>query len=132
PQNLAGKTVIDVTNPLDFSKGAPSLAIGFGDSAGERVQRMLPSSKVVKAFNTVGNPHMIHPTFDCGPPTMFICGNSQDSKKQVTEILEKFGWEAVDIGGIEESRLLEPLAMVWIRYFMSTGAGNHAFKLLRK
>jgi predicted dinucleotide-binding enzyme len=132
PKNFINKTVIDVTNPLDFSKGAPALAVGPGDSAGETVQRMLPGSKVVKAFNIVGNSHMIHPQFDCGPPTMFICGNYQDSKKQVSSILEKFGWETIDLGGIEESRLLEPLAMIWIRYYMNTGNGNHAFKLLRK
>lgn len=132
PKNFSGKTVIDVTNPLDFSKGMPTLALGFNDSAGETVQRLLPDSKVVKAFNIVGNPHMIHPEFECGPPTMFICGNSADSKKQVADILEKFGWESIDIGGIEESRLLEPLAMIWIRHYISTGTGNHAFKLLKK
>ena len=131
-QNMSGKTVIDVTNPLDFSKGAPSLALGFSDSAGETVQRMLPAAKVVKAFNTIGQLHMFRPDFPCGPPTMFICGNDADSKKQVTEILEKFGWETIDTGGIAESRLLEPLALVWIKHYMNTGSGNHAFKLLKK
>ena len=71
PKNFAGKIVIDVTNPLDFSKGMPPrLAIGHTDSADETVQRMLPDSKVVKAFNTVGNPHFMHPDFPGGPPTM--------------------------------------------------------------
>ena len=82
PQNFAGKIVIDVTNPLEFSEGMPPrLAVGYTDSAGETVQRMLPNSKVVKAFNIVGNPHMIHPDFPSGPPTMFICGNDDEAKK---------------------------------------------------
>jgi predicted dinucleotide-binding enzyme len=133
PKNFAGKIVIDVTNPLDFSKGMPPrLAIGHTDSAGETVQRMLPDSKVVKAFNTVGNPHFMHPNFPGGPPTMFICGNNDESKKTVIDdILTKFGWETIDIGGIEGARLLEPLALLWITHYFRTGNGNHAFKLLR-
>jgi 8-hydroxy-5-deazaflavin:NADPH oxidoreductase len=133
PKNFAGKIVIDVTNPLDFSKGMPPrLAIGHTDSAGETVQRMLPDSKVVKAFNTVGNPHFMHPDFPGGPPTMFICGNNDEAKKTVIDdILTKFGWETIDIGGMESARLLEPLALLWITHYFRTGNGNHAFKLLR-
>lgn len=133
-KNLTNKIVIDVTNPLDFSKGIPPiLAVGHTDSGGERVQRMLPDSKVVKAFNIVGNPHMLHPDFPGGKPTMFICGNDEVSKKIVTDdILSKFGWETIDIGGIEGSRVLEPLALLWILQYFKTGNGNHAFKLLLK
>jgi 8-hydroxy-5-deazaflavin:NADPH oxidoreductase len=115
PKNFAGKIVIDVTNP----------------AAGETVQRMLPDSKVVKAFNTVGNPHFMHPDFPGGPPTMFICGNNDEAKKTVIDdILTKFGWETINIGGIEGARLLEPLALLWITHYFRTGNGNHAFKLL--
>jgi 8-hydroxy-5-deazaflavin:NADPH oxidoreductase len=133
-KNLTNKIVIDVTNPLDFSKGIPpNLAVGHTDSGGETVQRMLPDSKVVKAFNIVGNPHMVHPDFPDGRPTMFICGNDEASKKIVTDdILSKFGWETIDIGGIEGSRVLEPLALLWILQYFKTGNGNHAFKLLLK
>lgn len=133
-KNFAGKIVIDVTNPLDFSKGVPpKLAVGHTDSGGETVQRLLPQAKVVKAFNIVGNPHMVHPDFPGGPPTMFVCGNDDDAKKIVTDrILTPFGWETVDIGGLEGSRLLEPLAMLWISYYFRTNNGNHVFKLLRK
>lgn len=133
-KNFTGKIVIDVTNPLDFSKGMPpKLAIGHTDSAGERVQRLLPESKIVKALNTVGNIQMINPDFQGGPPTMFVCGNDKDAKKTVADsILTPFGWETIDIGGIEGSRLLEPLAMLWIIYYFRTNTGNHAFKLLRK
>ena len=134
PKDFDGKVVVDVTNPLDFSKGMPpSLAVGHTDSGGETIQRMLSESKVVKAFNIVGNPHMVHPNFPGGPPTMFICGNDEESKKIVTDkILTPFGWETVDIGGIEGSRLLEPLAMLWMTYYFRTSTGNHAFKLLKK
>ena len=134
PRNLANKIVIDVTNPLDFSKGMPpTLAVGHTDSAGETIQRMLPDSKVVKSFNIIGNPHMIHPDFPGGKPTMFICGNDEGAKKIVTQdILSKFGWETIDIGGIEGSRLLEPIALLWILHYIRTGSGNHAFKLLQK
>jgi len=134
PTNLSNKIIIDVTNPLDFSKGMPpTLAVGHTDSAGETVQRMLPDSKVVKSFNIIGNPHMIHPDFPGGKPTMFICGNDEGAKKIVTnDILSKFGWETIDIGGIEGSRLLEPLALLWILHYFRTGSGDHAFKLLNK
>lgn len=133
-KNFTGKIVIDVTNPLDFSKGVPPrLAVGHTDSAGETVQRLLPESKIVKALNTVGNIQMINPDFQGGPPTMFVCGNDKDAKKTVADsILTPFGWETIDIGGIEGSRLLEPLAMLWIIYYFKTNTGNHAFKLLRK
>ena len=133
-KNLAKKIVIDVTNPLDFTKGMPPrLALGHTDSAGETVQRLLPDSKVVKAFNIVGNPHMIHPDFPGGMPTMFICGNDEAAKKiMIDDILSKFGWETIDIGGIEGSRLLEPIALLWILHYFRTGNGNHAFKLLKK
>jgi predicted dinucleotide-binding enzyme len=135
--NLAGKIVIDVTNPLDFSKGMPpKLAVGHTDSAGETIQRLLPDSKVIKTLNIVGNPHMVHPDFpDGGPPTMFICGNDDKAKKIVIDnILTPFGWgeTTIDIGGIEGARLLEPLAMLWITHYFRTNNGNHAFKLLQK
>jgi len=132
PEKFAGKAVIDVTNPLDFSTGAPGLAVGYTDSAGESVQRWLPGAMVVKAFNHVGNAHMVNPQFPEGPPTMFICGNDAGAKKMVTGLLEAFGWPVVDIGGIEGSRLLEPLAMLWIIYGFRTNTWSHAFKLLRK
>jgi predicted dinucleotide-binding enzyme len=133
--NFDGKIVIDVTNPLDFSKGMPpKLALGFSDSAGEIIQRMIPAAKVVKAFNTAGNSHFIHPSFPIGgPPTMFICGNDDEAKKFVTDkIIATIGWETVDVGRIEQSRLLEPLAFLWITLYFKTGSPNHVFKLLRK
>ena len=75
---------------------------------------------------------MVKPNFPGGPPDMFVCGNNLEAKKKVTEILTAFGWSTIDIGGIEGSRLLEPLAMIWITHAIRTGTWNHAFKLLRK
>src|SRR5882724_11835871 len=91
-ENVAGKVVIDATNPLIFPANAPpELALGHKDSGGEQVQRWLPSARVVKAFNTVGHAHMYQPKFDGGPPDMFICGNDAAAKQTVTEILKSFG-----------------------------------------
>jgi 8-hydroxy-5-deazaflavin:NADPH oxidoreductase len=131
-ENLAGKVVVDATNPLDFSSTPPSLAVSGADSAGERIQRWLPAAKVVKAFNTVGNPHMFRPDFPGGPPDMIICGNDASAKQVVARLLSEFGWPVIDLGGIESSRYLEALAMIWILEYFNTKNGNHAFKLLRK
>jgi len=129
-----GKVVIDATNPLAFSaQGAPSLAIGLTTSAGEENQKALPKARVVKAFNIVGNPHMFRPTFPNGPPDMFICGNDPAAKKQVEKTLHDFGWPSVvDIGGIEGSRELESLCILWVKSGVGLGNFNIAFKLLRK
>ena len=133
PDNAAGKVVIDATNPLDFTSGVPpKLAVGHSDSAGERVQRWLPKALVVKAFNMVGNMHFFRPQFPGGPPTMFYAGNDAGAKTKVAGILADFGWESIDVGGIENARYLEPLAMVWIGHGFASGTWNHAFKLLRK
>lgn len=132
PKNLEGKIVIDTTNPLDFSSGGPALAFGHTDSAGERVQRQLPGAKVVKAWNTVGNAHMINPDFPGGPPDMFIAGDDAEAKARVSEILRRFGWGVCDLGGIVASRYLEPMCMAWVAYALKNGGWNHAFKLLRK
>jgi predicted dinucleotide-binding enzyme len=128
---FAGKTVIDTTNPLVFGDGGPSLALGTIDSGGEQVQRWLPDAHVVKAFNIVGAPHMVHPALPGGPPDMFIAGDDDEAKSAVTDILTAFGWLTIDIGGIEGARLLEPLCILWVLYGARTGTWNHAFKLLR-
>ena len=133
PKNVAGKVVIDVTNPLQpVPNGPPTLAVGLTDSAGEQVQRWLPAAKVVKAFNTVGNPHMFRPQFPGGPPDMFIAGNDPGAKQTVAELLKTFGWGVIDLGGIEAARYLEPLGLLWVAYAFKTSTWNHAFKLLRK
>jgi 8-hydroxy-5-deazaflavin:NADPH oxidoreductase len=134
PERLAGKVVIDATNPLDFSGGMPpKLAIVGNDSGGEQVQKLLPGARVVKAFNTVGSPLMFRPDLPGGPPDMFIAGNDDEAKKTVTAILKDFGWGTVhDLGGIEASRYLEAMCLVWVLTAARGGTWNQAFKLLRK
>ncbi|MBZ5591521.1 MAG: NAD(P)-binding domain-containing protein [Acidobacteriia bacterium] len=132
-RQLAGKVLIDATNPLAFAPGAPpALALGHSDSGGEQVQRWAPEARVVKAFNTVGYAHMVKPQFPGGPPDMFICGNDAAAKSSVTNILTAFGWNTIDIGGIQGSRLLEPMCILWVLYGIRTNTWNHAFKLLKK
>jgi predicted dinucleotide-binding enzyme len=129
---LRGKLLLDATNPLDNAGGKVGLGITGNDSAGERVQRLVPEARVVKAFNTVGNTLMFRPQLPGGPPDMFICGDSPEAKKQAAGLIKDFGWEVVDLGGIEASRYLEAMCIVWVRTAMNTGTWNLAFKLLRK
>jgi predicted dinucleotide-binding enzyme len=133
PEGLRGKLVIDATNPLEFAEGAlPKLASVPEGSGGEQVQRLLPGAHVVKAFNTVGNALMFQPDLPGGPPDMFICGNDDASKRRVEALLRDFGWNTVDLGGIESSRYLEAMCMVWVLHGIRTNTWTHAFKLLRK
>lgn len=130
-QRFAGKVVVDVTNPLVFTEdGPPQLALGHTDSGGEQVQRWLPDAKVVKAFNSAGNGLFVKPELPNGPPTMFYCGDDEAAKTVVKKIIEDFGWEPVDSGGIQGARLLEPLCILWVVYAFTQHSRNHAFKLL--
>lgn len=132
PDNFKGKIVIDAMNPLDFSGGfPPKLSIAGEDSLGERVQRALPDARVVKAFNTIGNPYFVDPSFSEGQPTMLIAGDDQSAKDTVRDVLTDFGWsDMVDIGGIEGSRELEAICVVWVKIGGARGAWDHGFKLL--
>ena len=129
--NLAGKLVIDVTNPLDFSSGKPALALGFPNSAGRQIQAWLPDAHVVKAFNIISATRMVDPVFADGIPDMFIAGNDATAKAQTTVIVKSFGWRsAIDMGDISQAYLLEALAMTWIDYGASRNHWTHGFSLL--
>ena len=132
-KNFDGKVVIDVTNPLDFSKGMPpGLFLGTTDSLGERIQKKLPKAKVVKAFNTVSNPTMINPKMNDGTPDMLICGNDTQAKRTVAGILKEFGWgEPIDVGGIDGARWLEAWVPLWVRLCQATWSWTVAFRVLR-
>jgi 8-hydroxy-5-deazaflavin:NADPH oxidoreductase len=132
PENFSGKVVIDAMNPLDFSGGfPPKLSISGEDSLGERVQRALPAAKVVKAFNTIGNPYFVDPSFSEGQPTMLIAGDEESAKGTVRDLLADFGWsDTIDIGGIEGSRELEAICIAWVKIGGARGAWDHGFKLL--
>jgi len=126
-QRFAGKLVIDATNPLapDPTTGGPGLAVGHTNSGGEIIQRALPDARVVKAFNTVNNALMVDPGFAPRLP-MFIAGNDETAKRAVAEILDEFGWDALDVGGIEQSRQLESLVLLWVAVGRARGAWDHA------
>lgn len=133
PEHFRGKLLLDTTNPLSFAPGRPpTLAVGPNDSGGEQVQRLLPEARVVKVFNTVGHAHMFRPDFPGGPPDMFLCGNDEGARREVAALLREFGWGAVDLGGIEASRYLEAMCIVWVLHGVRSGSWNHAFKLLKK
>ncbi len=129
---LAGKVVIDVTNPLVFNEsGPPQLAIGHTTSGGEMVQHMLPDSHVVKALNIINHKNMVSPKFRKGEPIMFICGNNKSAVNHTAELLQELGWnDIVDLGGIEKSRLLESLCLLWVEYGVARGTWKHAFAVL--
>jgi predicted dinucleotide-binding enzyme len=132
-KNFDGKLVIDATNPLDFSKGMPpGLFVGTTDSLGERVQRLLPTAKVVKCFNTVNNQTMTNPQMKEGLADMMICGNDESAKRQVAGLLKQFGWgEPIDIGGIDGARWLEAYTALWVRLAMKLGSFGIAARILR-
>jgi hypothetical protein len=133
PRHFDGKVVIDVTNPLDFSKGMPpSLFVVGTDSLGERIQRKVPKAKVVKCFNTVNQDTMIHPRMKEGLPDMVIAGDDDGAKKVVAGLLKEFGWAApIDIGGIQEARWLEAFTALWVRVAMKVGSWSVAARFLR-
>ncbi len=132
--NLAGKTVIDATNPIADAppeNGVLRFFTSLDDSLMERLQREFPAASFVKAFNSVGHAQMIHPKFKGGKPTMFICGNDEAAKKSVTIILDQFGWEVADMGKAEAARAIEPLCILWCIPGLLRQEWSHAFKLLR-
>jgi hypothetical protein len=129
--SLAGKIVIDVTNPFaKDSEGHSQLALGPADSGGETVQRMLPGARVVKAFNMTGVELMVSPKLPGGPPTMLIAGNDENAKEIVAEVLDDFGWESADIGGIAGARAIEGVTLAWLLYGRRRGRWDHSFKML--
>lgn len=133
--DLAGKTVIDTTNPIADAppeNGVLRYFTTLEDSLMERLQRANPSAHLVKAFNSVGNAFMVDPDFGGTRPTMFICGNDSGAKEQVVAILDQFGWEAEDMGGVEAARAIEPLCILWCIPGFIRNQWTHAFKLLRK
>ena len=131
--NFEGKTVIDLTNPLDFSNGIPpGFTASVGNSLGEQVQNALPNANVVKAFNTIGVAVMTDPVFDGETATHFIAGNSETGKAEATELIKEFGWDVVDVGGIDQSFFLEALASLWVNYAFKTNNWSQAFKLLKR
>jgi len=131
--NLAGKPVIDATNPIADAppdNGVLKFFTNLDESLMEKLQREFANVRFVKAFNSVGNACMVNPQFKGGKPTMFICGNDEGAKKTVSGILDQFGWETADMGKAEAARAIEPLCMLWCIPGFLRNDWFHAFKLL--
>jgi 8-hydroxy-5-deazaflavin:NADPH oxidoreductase len=132
--NLAGKTVIDTTNPIADAPPVNGVLQYFtspNESLMERLQREFPDARFVKAFNSVGGPLMVNPSLK-DRPTMFLCGNDDAAKKTVSSVLEQFGWEPADMGKVEAARAIEPLCMLWcIPGIARNDWSPRAFKLLK-
>lgn len=133
--NLAGKTVIDATNPIADTPPTHGVLHFFtanDSSLMEQLQREFPAAHFVKAFSSVGNGQFVNPHFKAGRPTMFICGNDDAAKRTVMKILEQFGWDAADMGHAEAARAIEPLCILWCIPGFLRNEWTHAFKLLRE
>lgn len=133
--NLAGKVLVDISNPLDFSKGMPpSLFVSNTDSLGEQVQKRFPKAKVVKTLNTLNCELMVNPgKVGGGDHTIFVSGNDKDAKGKVVELLESaFGWkDVIDLGDITTARGTEQVLPVWVRLWGALGHANFNFKIVR-
>lgn len=120
-ENLGGKIIIDIANPLDFSKGMPpTLSPGNTDSLGELIQRTFPEAKVVKTLNTMNCFLMINPAAVAGDHNVFLSSNDEASKSIAKEILKSFGWQErnmIDLGDITTARGTEQLLPIWIRLY---------------
>lgn len=133
-ENIKGKCIIDATNPIADDAPANGVLKFFTDlneSLMEKLQSEFKDARFVKAFNSVGNSQMVNPQFKGGKPTMFICGNDESAKTEVTKILDQFGWETADMGKAEAARAIEPLCMLWCIPGFLRNEWTHAFKLLR-
>lgn len=126
--NLAGKVLVDVSNPLDFSRGMPpTLSVCNTDSVAEQIQARFPDARVVKTLSTVNADVMVHPEIVPGPHTMFLCGNDAGAKDEVRALLESFGWPAadlLDLGDIAGARGMEMYLPLWLRLWGATGTGH--------
>lgn len=134
-EHLAGKLVLDATNPIADAPpqdGVLKFFTGPNESLMERLQALAPDAHFVKAWSCVGNAFMVDPDFGGLKPTMFICGNDEGAKAEATKILERFGWETADMGTAVAARAIEPLCMLWCIPGMRGGGWSHAFKLLKK
>ncbi|HEY5857343.1 MAG TPA: NAD(P)-binding domain-containing protein [Aldersonia sp.] len=132
--NLAGKTLVDIANPLDFSHGfPPSLFVKDTDSLGEQIQATFPDVKVVKALNTMNASLMVDPRqLAAGDHSVFVCGNDAGAKKAVAGLLESFGHtDIIDLGDLSNARATEMLLPVWTRLFTALGTPMFQFKIVR-
>ena len=134
-QHLKGKIIIDISNPLDFSKGMPPSLIpkySNTNSLAEEIQKLIPEAKIVKTLNIVNCDVMVDAGRSGGDPTMFMSGNDAGAKTETRKILNQFGWnDIIDLGDISTARGTEMLLPIWLRIWIATGNGHFAFKIVR-
>jgi len=132
---VSGKVLVDVSNPLDFSRGRPpTLGICNTDSVGEQIQRQYPGARVVKTLNTINADVMVNPSLVPGGHDVFVCGNDEGAKNRVASLLESFGWPTdhiVDLGDITASRGTEMYIALWLRLMGALGTGRFNIHVVR-
>jgi 8-hydroxy-5-deazaflavin:NADPH oxidoreductase len=134
PEDLDGKTLVDVGNRLDHSSGAPAVLVSPTDSLGEQIQRAFPGARVVKALNTMNRLVMVDPARLRGEHDVFVCGNDAGAKAEVVELLQSFGWapdRIYDIGDITAARGTEAYVALWIRLWGAVGSGDFNIRVVR-
>ncbi|HUQ62348.1 MAG TPA: NAD(P)-binding domain-containing protein [Acidimicrobiales bacterium] len=133
-ENLAGKVILDVSNPLDFSKGfPPSLTVCNTDSVAEQLQRAFPDARVVKSLNTMNCDVMVEPSLVPGSHNVFLAGNDDGAKAEIKALLEGFGWpsdDILDLGDATAARGMEMYVPFWVRLFGTAGTGHFNIKLV--
>lgn len=133
--NLAGKVVVDVANPLDFSHGMPPrLFVADTDSLAEQIQRTFPEARVVKTLNTMNAGVMVDPSRVPGAHTVFVCGDDEEAKATVRELLAEFGWsdeDILDLGGLRAARGTEMYLPLWLSLWGALGTGDFNIKVVR-
>ncbi len=134
-ENLANKTMLDISNPLDFSKGMPpSLTVCNTDSLGEQIQKTFPKTKVVKSLNTLTAYLMVNPSLLPESTNIFMNGNDFDAKKEVKKLLNTFGWnddDIIDMGDITTARGTEQLLPIWVRLWGTLQNPIFNFKIVQ-
>jgi len=134
--NLKGKIIVDISNPLDFSKGMPpTLSVCNDNSLGEEIQKAFPESHVVKTLNTLAAPIMVSPSIvNGGNHHIFVSGNDVASKSKVKEILQSFGWKSdhiIDLGDITTARGTEQLLPIWVRIMSVFNSPMFQFQIVK-
>jgi len=134
-ENLAGKTLVDVSNPLDFSQGMPPrLFVCSTDSLAEQIQRGFPDTRVVQALNTINHEVMVEPSRVPGEHDVFVCGNDAAAKREVVGFVESFGWppgSIHDLGDISAARGMEAYLLLWLRLRGTLGTGHFNIEVVR-
>jgi predicted dinucleotide-binding enzyme len=133
-ENLRGKVVVDVSNPLDFSEGfPPKIATPDGVSVAEQLQRAFPEARVVKTLNTMNNSVMVEPGRVPGHHNVFLSGDDADAKAEVSALLQSFGWgedRILDLGDLTSARSVEQLVGLWVRLYGLLGTGDFNFAIV--